>query len=99
MNLEKWNELPEDLQTALEDSVSQFAQTQVSTLRERDEAAVAEANAGGEITIHDWSAEERARFRTIAVNQWAAVADGSENAKMVYDTLTAYLSAQGLLEQ
>ncbi len=99
MNLDKWNGLPEDIQTAMKESVTQFAQTQVATLKERDEAAVAEAKAGGKITVHDWSDDERAKFRTIAVDQWAALADRSDNAKKVYETLTGYLSEKGMLQQ
>lgn len=99
MNLNKWNALPVDLQETLRVSVAQFAQTQVATLKERDEAAVEEAKAGGVITVHDWSEDERARFRGIAVEQWAAVAARSENAQKVYDALTGYLSAEGLLRE
>ena len=36
---------------------------QVAALKEADEAAVAEAKASGDITVHDWSDEERAKFR------------------------------------
>ena len=54
--------LPEDIQAALEASVRDFAQLQVTTLSERDMAAVAEAEANPEITVHNWSAEERAKF-------------------------------------
>ena len=99
MNLDKWNALPEDIQTALKDSVAEFAQTQVSTLRAADEEAVAAAAAGGEITVHDWSEEERAKFRAIAVGEWEAVAERSDNARLVYDTLYSYLTENGLIQQ
>lgn len=98
MSLEKWNALPADIQAALEETVAEFAQTQVKTLRGRDEAAVAAARAGGKITVHDWSAEERAKFRAIAVGEWSKVAERSENAALVYETLTSYLKEQGLLK-
>ncbi len=99
MNLERWNELPEDLQAALTDSVAQFADMQVAALREADIAAVAEAQAGGTVTVHDWSPEERARFRSIAVSQWEPLAGQSQNAQMVYDTLTGYLRENGLIAE
>ncbi|EAR50078.1 TRAP dicarboxylate family transporter, DctP subunit [Oceanicola granulosus HTCC2516] len=98
MNLDAWNSLPEDLQQVMTDSVQQFAQSQVAALKEADEAAVAEAQAGGEITVHDWPAEERNRFRSIAMGEWEKVAERSENARMVYDTLTGYLADNGMLE-
>ncbi|WP_227419341.1 TRAP transporter substrate-binding protein [Roseitranquillus sediminis] len=97
MNKEKWDALPDDLKQALEASVQDFAQRQVAALEEADQAAVAEAEASGEITIHDWPAEERARFREIATGEWQTVAERSENAQKVYDTLTGYLRDQGLM--
>ncbi|WP_316014148.1 TRAP transporter substrate-binding protein [Roseobacter sp. HKCCA0434] len=97
MNLEKWNALPEDLQQILEQSVQDFAQSQVDALAEADMAAVEEARAGGEITVHDWPAEERARFRSIATGEWEKVAERSDNAQRVYDVLTTYLDEAGLL--
>lgn len=97
MNKAEWDALPEDIQTAFEESVAAFAQHQVAVLAERDEAAVAEAKAGGKITVHDWSAEERAKFRAIATGEWEKVAAKSANAQKVYEVLTTYLKDAGLL--
>ena len=97
MNKATWDSLPEDIQTALTDSVAEFATMQVEALRQADLAAVEEAQASGEITVHDWSAEERAKFRTIATGEWEKVAERSDNARKVYDVLTAYLAEAGLL--
>jgi len=99
MNLERFNEMPEDLQQVMIDSVEAFADMQVAALRAADEAAVAEAEASGSVTVHDWPAEERAAFRSIAMGEWETVADGSENAKMVFDTLTGYLRDNGLISE
>lgn len=98
MNKDKWDALPDDVKTQLEESVSEFALVQVNALAEKDEAAVAEAKAGGKITIHDWSADERAKFRTIATGEWAKVAERSDNAKKVYDVLTTYLKDNGMMK-
>ncbi|WP_194098546.1 TRAP transporter substrate-binding protein [Marivivens aquimaris] len=97
MNKATWDGLPADIQSALAESVTEFATMQVAALREADMAAVAEAQASGDITVHDWSAEERAKFRTIATGEWEKVAARSENAQRVYDTLTTYLADAGLL--
>lgn len=78
MNLEKWNALPDDLKQVMEETVSEFARMQVASLQEADEAALEEARASGEITVHDWPEEERARFREIAQGEWEKVASGSE---------------------
>ncbi|MGR3541180.1 MAG: TRAP transporter substrate-binding protein [Hasllibacter sp.] len=99
MNLDRWNEMPEDLQQAMVESVEAFADMQVAALREADEAAVAEVQAGGEVTVHDWPAEERAAFRTIAMGEWEGVAGQSENAQAVFDTLTGYLRENGLIAE
>lgn len=96
MNKAKWDALDDELKTALEESVVEFAQSQVAALAELDQKAVEEDKAGGMVTVHDWSAEERAKFRTIATGEWAKVAERSENAQKVYDVLTKYLKDKGL---
>lgn len=98
MNLEKWNALPADLQQIMKDSVKVFQQTQINALKEQDQLAIAEATAKGNITIHNWSAEDRARFRGIAREEWAKAATRSPMAQKVYDTLTGYLTAKGLIQ-
>ena len=97
MNKAEWDALPEDIQTAFTESVHDFSRQQVAALAALDAEAVAAAEAGGKITVHNWSPEERAKFRTIAMGEWETVAERSENARKVYDTLTAYLKSNGLL--
>lgn len=98
MNKEKWDALPDDMKKVLEDSVKEFQQKQIQTLKERDQKAVEEAKAAGNITVHNWSDEERAKFRGIARGEWEKMAEKSEMAKKVYDTLTAYLKTNNLLQ-
>ncbi len=98
MNKAKWDELPDDLKKVMEDSVTAFADDQIATLRERDTAAAEKAAAGGKITVHDWPAEERAKFRTIARGEWEKVAAKSANAQKVFETLNAYLTEKNLLQ-
>ncbi|MAS06059.1 MAG: C4-dicarboxylate ABC transporter substrate-binding protein [Ahrensia sp.] len=97
MSKAKWDALDDATKTALEESVNEFAQKQVAALAERDMEAVEADKAGGEVTVHDWPAEERAKFRTIATGEWAKVAERSDNAKKVYDVLTKYLKDNGLM--
>ena len=97
MNKAAWDGLPEEIQGELTASVEAFADMQVAALREADEAAVAEAEASGEITVHDWPAEERNRFRSIAMGEWEKAAERSDSSRQVYDTLTEYLQSAGLL--
>ncbi|WP_111558110.1 TRAP transporter substrate-binding protein [Paracoccus sediminilitoris] len=98
MNKDKWDALPEDLQQVMTQSVKDFARVQVAALAEADEKAVAAAKESGEITVHDWSDEERAKFRGIAMGEWEKVASQSPAAQKVYDALTAYLTEKGLVE-
>ena len=97
MNKAEWDELPDDLKSALTESVHEYAHMQIESLAKSDAEAVEAAKANG-VTIHDWSPEERAKFRTIARGEWQKVADGSANAQKVYDTLTAYLQDKGLMQ-
>lgn len=93
----KWDALPADLQQLLTQSVNDFAVDITSQLKAADKEAVAAAKKNPDITIHDWSPEERKKFRAIAKSQWEVFAERSPNAKKVYDSVTTYLKAQGLL--
>ncbi|MDD7911466.1 TRAP transporter substrate-binding protein [Pseudovibrio exalbescens] len=97
VNKAKWDALPEELQNALTESVVEFSSYQSDTINERDLAAVEEAKAAGKVTVHDWSAEERAKFRSIARTQWEEAAKASANSQKVYDTLISYLEKNGML--
>ena len=99
LNKAIYDGLPEDLQTILNESVSVFAEDMITQLDEQNEAAVAEAQADPEITVIDWSDEERAKFRGIAKSQWAKWADRSEMAGKAYESVTAYLTEKGLLAE
>ncbi|WP_370313598.1 TRAP transporter substrate-binding protein [Sagittula sp.] len=98
MNKAKWDALPEDVQDMFRASIKEFQQTQVNALKERDLAAIEAAKASGDVTIHDWPAEERAKFRGIARGEWEKVASQSEMAQKVYDSLNAYLESKGLIQ-
>lgn len=93
----KWDALPEDLQNLLAQSVKDFAVNITSTLKAADDKAVEEAKKNPKITIHDWSAEERKKFRNIAQSQWEVFAKRSPNAQKVFDSVTKYLTDKGLL--
>ncbi|MCG2580210.1 MAG: TRAP transporter substrate-binding protein [Marinobacter sp.] len=97
MGLKAWEKLPEDIQVIMTVSARDFAQDISTQLAMADREAVNEARANPEITIHDWSAEERRKFRAIARDQWKVYAEQSPNAGKVYQSVTAYLESQGLL--
>lgn len=97
MNKAKWDALPADVQQMIRDSVKSFQQTQINGLKERDEAAVTAAAASGTVTVHNWSEEERSKFRAIAKDEWERLAGQSDMARKVYDSLTSYLESKDLL--
>lgn len=93
----KWDKMSPDLQEILTVSVRDFANDMTTELRIADQAAVAQAEKDPNITIHNWSAEERKKFRAIAKTQWKVFAERSPNAQKVYDSVTKYLEENGLL--
>ncbi len=97
INKETWDSLPADIQAIFDVSVRDFARQMVSKLRLADQQAVAEAQKDTGITVHDWSSEERNKFRSIARKEWEVFAAKSANARKVYDTLSAFLSENGML--
>lgn len=99
INKATWDSMPADIQAILEMSVRDFAHNMVGQLAANDTLAVAEANADPNITVHNWSAAERAKFRAIAQGEWSKVASQSANAQRVYDVLTGYLVEQGMISQ
>jgi TRAP-type mannitol/chloroaromatic compound transport system substrate-binding protein len=97
VNKDIYDGMPAELQTILNESVSVFASDMVSQLAEQDAVAVAEAEADPDITVINWSDEERAKFRGIAKSQWANWADRSEMAGKAFESVTGYLTDAGLL--
>lgn len=93
----KWDKMTPDLQEILTVSVRDFAYDMTTELRIADQTAVAEAEKDPKITIHNWSSEERKKFRAIAKTQWKVFAKRSPNAQKVYDSVTHYLEVNGLL--
>jgi TRAP-type mannitol/chloroaromatic compound transport system substrate-binding protein len=97
MSQKKWDKLPDDLQEILTVSVRDFAQDMTTQLRIEDQKALREAKNNPNITIHDWPASERKKFREIAMGEWEKYAQGSPNAQKVYLSITTYLKESGLL--
>ncbi|WP_394209433.1 TRAP transporter substrate-binding protein [Enterovibrio calviensis] len=93
----KWDAMPADLQEILTTSVRDFSYDITTQLKIADQAAVTEAQNNPNITIHDWSGDERKKFREIAKTQWKVFAERSPNAQKVYDSVTLFLTSNGLL--
>ena len=97
MGMKQWDKLPADIQEIMTISARDFAYNISTELKLADVEAVKAARANPKITIHDWSQEERKKFRAIACGQWEVYAKQSPNAQKVYDSITHFLEQQGLL--
>lgn len=94
-----WDSLGKQGQTALE--VWYYAAYD-SMRREADlqDREIAEKYAdGSDVTVVDWSTEERAKFREIAVGAWEDFAAKSPLAKEALDTHIAFMKKTGLLKK
>ncbi len=99
VNKKTWDKLGPEGQTALE---VWYSSTYDAMRREadlQDRAIAAEQNAGGDITVIDWSTEERAKFREIAVGAWNDFAAKSPLAKEALDAHINYMKQIGLLKE
>ena len=63
-----------------------------------DQAVAAKQRAGNEIEVIDWSTEERAKFREIAVGAWEDFATKSPLAREALDAHLNYMRSTGLLK-
>ena len=97
VNKKVWDKLGKEGQTALE---VWYAAAYDAMRREadlQDRAIAAEQKAGGDVTVIDWSKEERAKFREIAVGAWQDFAEKSPLAKEALDAHVNYMKSVGLL--
>ncbi|MEO1687090.1 MAG: TRAP transporter substrate-binding protein [Pseudomonadota bacterium] len=98
VNKRVWDGLGEEGQTALEVWYSAAYDAMRREADLQDRAIAAEQNAGDEITVIDWSTEERAKFREIAVGAWYDFAKKSPLAQEALDAHLAYMKSIGLLQ-
>jgi len=97
VNKKVWEKLGPEGQTALEVwyAAAYDAMRREADLQDRKIAA--EQKAGGDVTVIDWSKEERAKFRKIAVGAWEDFAKKSPLAQEALDAHVNYMKSVGLL--
>lgn len=97
VNKKVWDGLGPEGQTALEVwyAAAYDAMRREADLQDRKIAA--EQKAGGDVTVIDWSKEERAKFRKIAVGAWEDFAKKSPLAQEALDAHVNYMKSVGLL--
>ncbi|MBX2879041.1 MAG: TRAP transporter substrate-binding protein DctP [Granulosicoccus sp.] len=97
INKELWDELSEQHQLVLETWFYAAYDDVRRQLDLQDRAQVAEDNAGGDITVVDWSQAERDKFREIATKAWEETAGKSDEARSALDAHYDYMKSIGLL--
>ncbi|MEL6299060.1 MAG: TRAP transporter substrate-binding protein [Pseudomonadota bacterium] len=99
MNKSTWDKLSKEDQSALE---IWYAAAYDAMRREAklQDAEIAEKYAdGSDVTVIDWSKEERAKFREIAVGAWNDFAAKTPLAKEALDAHISYMKKVGLLKK
>ena len=97
VNLDRWNELPADIQAILAVSVRDFARDMIQTMGLVDRRIAAGAAAQG-VTLVNWSGEERRKFREVASSVWKEYAARSEMGTRIYESQLGFLKKLGLLK-
>lgn len=96
VNMDRWNELPDDIKALVEMAVRDFAREMVERISLQDAEAAAAAESEG-VELISWSAGDRRKFREIAATVWAEYAARSPMAKRIYDSQMSFLRRLGLL--
>jgi TRAP-type mannitol/chloroaromatic compound transport system substrate-binding protein len=95
-NLEVWNALPADLQRIMEVAMRKAALNIAMDGEVRNAAAAVALTEQG-VELSDWSAEDRATFRSFARDMWSVYAEQSELAQRVVDSHIAFMREIGLI--
>jgi TRAP-type mannitol/chloroaromatic compound transport system substrate-binding protein len=96
INLDKWNELPPDLQQVITAALEKAAMDIAEQSLIENEQAAEELTAEG-VTLHDWSDEDVKAYREFAQSVWLEWAEKSPLAQRAVDSHIAYMKKTGLI--
>lgn len=96
VNMDRWNELPDDFKEILVVATRDFARDSVERLTLEDRQTAIKLRKQG-VTLTDWSPEQRKKFRQVAQKDWERWSKKSEMAGKVYQSEVAFLKKLGLL--
>ena len=97
-NLDVWNGMTDQQRRIIEIAWESLA-FQIALYNERaNSRAAAELTAQG-VTLHDWSAEDRATFRAAAQVAWERWAERNDETRALVDSHRAYMRELGLLSE
>jgi TRAP-type mannitol/chloroaromatic compound transport system substrate-binding protein len=93
-----WDAMPEDLRRIMDVAMQKLAfQTALTFEVKNNEAAAALTEKG--VTLHNWSAEDRAAFRKAAQEQWQVWAEKTPEARKLVDSHIAFMQNLGLIAE
>lgn len=90
-----WDALPDDLKRIFEVAMQKLAFQTALTFEVANNQAAAKLRSEG-VTLHDWSAEDRAVFRKAAQTAWQGWADKTPEARALVDSHVAFMKVLGL---
>jgi TRAP-type C4-dicarboxylate transport system substrate-binding protein len=96
IRLDKWNELPPDLQQVITDALEKAARDLEEQSQAENETAAEELTAQG-ITLHAWSDEDVREYRDFAQEVWLEWAEKSPLAQRAVESHIEYMKKIGLL--
>ena len=92
-----WDGLPEDIKRIIDVAMQKLAfQTALTFEVKNNEAAAALRESG--VTLYDWSAEDRAQFRSAAQAAWQRWADRTPEARALVDSHLSFMGQLGLVQ-
>jgi TRAP-type C4-dicarboxylate transport system substrate-binding protein len=92
-----WDSLPEDIQRIFTVGMQKLAFQTALTFEVENAKAAKEIAAKG-VTLYDWSDEQRAEFRTAALEAWETWADRTPEAREIVDHHYEFMELLGLRE-
>ena len=95
-NTKVWNKLKPHEKGAMKAGIEIAGRTITSLVERKNAEAVKALNEMG-VTLHDWSREDRLKFRNAALNAWQEWKKKSPEAAALIDIHTAYMKANGIL--
>ena len=95
-NTKVWNKLKPHEKGAMKAAIEICGRT-ITSLVERKNAEAVKALKEMGVTLHDWSKEDRAKFRQAALGAWEEWRKKSPEANALIDIHTAYMKANGIL--
>ena len=97
-NKELWRSFPDSIKVAIETAVMGLA-FDLTLISERDNTMAAKKVLTEDITLHDWSAEDRNEFRKVAKGHWIRWGEETQAAKEILDSQLTYLEDLGLISE